>query len=173
MINRGEAISVYDYWQLNKQKLALQKAYHDRWSKTKGASGKVVDLLLTPVMPHTALPHRGCRWVGYTKVWNFLDYTALAFPFGICMKERDFTDPSYQPRNELDSWNWSQYDPVSMNGHPVGLQIVGRRFEEEKVLGAVQQLNTLINKWEKLKDVTQITRNKSTMWTEVFGAFSN
>ena len=31
-----------------------------------------------------------------------------------------------------------------MNGHPVGLQIVGRRFEEEKVLGVANVFEALL-----------------------------
>jgi amidase len=76
------------------------------------------------------------RWVGYTKVWNFLDYTALAFPAGVISAEMDpLPSVPYEPRNEIDAFNWGLYDPEIMDGHPIGLQIVGRRFEEEKVLG--------------------------------------
>ncbi|EPE36703.1 Amidase signature (AS) enzyme [Glarea lozoyensis ATCC 20868] len=137
LVNRGEAISVYEYWQLNKRKLAIQKAYLDKWNAIRGPkSGRVVDVLLTPTMPHAAVPHRACRWVGYTKVWNLLDYTALAFPVGVISKDLDASpEVGYEPRNEIDAFNWGLYDAETMDGHPVGLQIVGRRFEEEKVLG--------------------------------------
>lgn len=94
-----------------------------------------------PVMPHAAVRHRACKWVGYTKVWNLLDYTALVLPSGMVDRNVDppKDDPevvSYKPRNELDKWNWDLYDPELAHGMPVGLQIVGRRLEEEKVLGA-------------------------------------
>lgn len=94
-----------------------------------------------PVMPHAAVKHRTCKWVGYTKVWNLLDFTALVLPGGKVVKSVDpsIDDPavvSYEPRNELDKWNWSLYDPDLQDGMPVGLQVVGRRLEEEKVLGA-------------------------------------
>jgi hypothetical protein len=45
-------------------------------------------------------------------------------------------DKLYRPRNELDEWNWGLYDPLTMDGHPINLQIIGKRLEEEKVLGA-------------------------------------
>lgn len=51
----------------------------------------------------------------------------------------------YVPRNSNDAWNWERYDPETMDGHHVGLQIVGRRFEEEKVLGAAQQVEQLLD----------------------------
>ena len=147
LINRGQPISVYEYWQLNKRKTAVQKAYHEQWNSAKSPSGRPVDVLLTPTLPHTALPHRGCRWVGYTKVWNVLDYTALSFPAGKADKSLDGSfDQSYEPRNAHDAWNWQRYDAETMDGHPVGLQIVGRRFEEEKVLGAASLFEELLQK---------------------------
>jgi len=98
-------------------------------------------------MPHTALPHRCCRWVGYTKLFNFLDYTALSFPAGRASKDLDkkrSAASSCRPRNSHDAWNWDHYDIESMDRHNVGLQIVGRRFEEERVLGAAHQIQTLL-----------------------------
>ena len=146
LINRGKPISVFDYWQLNKRKIAAQRAYSDKWNKTIGpSSGRPVDVILMPTMPHTAVPHRTCRWVGYTKIWNFLDYTALVFPAGQVEAAKDVlpTEP-YQARNEYDTWNWKLYNPQTMDGHPVGLQIIGRRFEEEKVLGVASVIERLI-----------------------------
>ncbi|KAL7911410.1 amidase [Trichoderma velutinum] len=145
LINRAPSISVYDYWQLNKRKLAAQQAYHKMWSAVRSPSGRPVDILLVPTMPHTTVPHRSCRWVGYTKVFNFIDYVALSFPAGKACKDLDGGTPlKYAPRNPLDAWNWEQYDIDKMDGHHIGLQIVGRRLEEEKVLGAAQQIQHLI-----------------------------
>ncbi|KIW96782.1 uncharacterized protein Z519_02173 [Cladophialophora bantiana CBS 173.52] len=145
LINRGKAISVYEYWQLNNRKIKAQKAYNDKWNHAKGSvSGCNVDIILMPTMPHTAVPHRTCRWVGYTKVWNFLDYTALSFPAGTVEETDNIHTEGYEPRNDYDAWNWKLYDPVTMQGHPVGLQIVGRRFEEEKVLGAAAVIQKLL-----------------------------
>lgn len=125
--------------------MAAQQAYHKMWNNTRSKSGRQVDVLLVPTMPHTALPHRGCRWVGYTKLFNFLDYTALSFPAGKASKTVDAALPSdYVPRNAHDEWNWARYDHEAMDGHHVGLQIVGRRFEEEKVLGVAKQVESLL-----------------------------
>ncbi|KAG9239306.1 acetamidase [Amylocarpus encephaloides] len=148
LVNRGKPISVYEYWQLNKRKIAAQKAYLDKWNAVKGAeSGRVVDVLLTPVIPHVAVPHRMTRWVGYTKIWNVLDYTALSFPAGTVSVEKDpLPSTPFKPRSELDAFNWNLYDPATMDGHPVGLQIVGRRFEEEKVLAAAKVFEDVLGK---------------------------
>ncbi|GME48883.1 acetamidase [Neofusicoccum parvum] len=88
LVNRGQPISVYEYWQLNKLKHEQQKRYVDKWNTqclTEGADG-----------------------------------------------------------NELDKWNWNLYDPESMDGMPVGVQIVGRKLEEEKVLGAAKVVEAVL-----------------------------
>jgi amidase len=87
------------------------------------------------------------RWVGYSKIWNILDYTALAFPVSTVSKVLDpFPGAPYQPRNDQDAWNWGVYEPESMDGHPVGLQIVGRKLEEEKVLGVAAVFEKLLGR---------------------------
>lgn len=145
LVDRVAPISVYEYWQLNKRKIAAQQAYSKMWNCARSRSDRSVDLLLVPTMPHTATPHRTCHWVGYTKLFNFLDYTALAFPAGQASKDVDGHLPSgYIPRNTIDAQNWSQYNNETMDGHTVGLQLVGRRLEEEKVLGAAHQIQKLL-----------------------------
>ncbi|PYH48277.1 amino acid/polyamine transporter [Aspergillus saccharolyticus JOP 1030-1] len=143
LVNRGQAISVYDYWQLNKRKATLQKRYLDKWNATLAPSGKHVDILLAPTTPHPAIPHRSLRWVGYTKIWNFLDYPAVTFPVDRVRAEKDVLPTDYQPRNELDAWNWGLYDRKAMDGHPINLQVIGRKLEEEVVLGAASVVEAL------------------------------
>lgn len=119
LVNRGSPISVYEYWQLNKRKWEAQKSYLDRWNASTGLtkSGKMVDLLLTPVMPHVAVPHRGCGWVGYTKVWNVIDYTAGVVPnVGFVDREVDKKE-QYETRNDMDRWNWEMCMFHSPNYH--------------------------------------------------------
>lgn len=136
---------MYEYWQLNKQKTALQQAYNKKWNDARSPVGDPVDLLLSPTMPHAAVPHRTCRWLGYTKVWNALDYSALSFPAGAVRKDLDSgIDQDYTPRNDQDAWNWGLFDVEKMDGHPIGLQIIGRRFEEERVLGAARVIARLL-----------------------------
>ncbi|KNG85818.1 acetamidase [Aspergillus nomiae NRRL 13137] len=136
LVNRSQAISVYEYWQLNKQKVALQKKYLDKWNAIRSPSGKPVDILLAPTTPHPAVPHRRLRWVGYTKIWNLLDYPAVTFPVDEVRVAVDSVQKTYHPRNELDAWNWDLYDVKAMEGHPINVQVIGKKLNEEKVLGA-------------------------------------
>lgn len=145
LVNRGKPITVYEYWQLNKRKLAAQKKYLDQWNAARSPSGKPVDVLLSPTLPHTSVPHRKLRWVGYTKIWNFLDYPALSFPVDRVRAGQDqLPAEPYLPRNPLDEWNWNLYNADHMDGYPVSLQIIGKRLEEEKVLGAATAIETVL-----------------------------
>ncbi|XXG95131.1 hypothetical protein Hte_001391 [Hypoxylon texense] len=139
LVNKGQPISVYEYWQLNKRKVALQQAYLNKWNNIKSPkTGKQVDVVLMPPMPHTSVPHRSCRWVGYTKIWNVLDYTALVIPASKVSSVDKEAPWSHTPRNILDEHNlalWNQAGEKMVElGLPVGVQIVGRKLEEEKVL---------------------------------------
>ncbi|KAF1984471.1 acetamidase, partial [Aulographum hederae CBS 113979] len=139
---KGKALSVDQYWQLNRRRLAAQTAYLEKWNRTHSSTGACVDAILCPVMPHCAVAHGNCKWVGYTKVWNVLDYSALVLPGGLVDKNLDVKE-DYQPRNELDAWNWGLWDPDAMHGLPVGIQLVGRKLEEEKLLGIGNVLDSL------------------------------
>ncbi|KIW17130.1 hypothetical protein PV08_04321 [Exophiala spinifera] len=150
LVASSKPISVYDYWQLNKAKVQAQQAYNRKWNKAG------VDVLLSPVAAHTALPHRCFRYTGYTKVWNFLDYTALSFPLTRVSEDLDSNDingtstPTQGSSSELsnlfNTYNRQLYDLAAMNGLSVGVQIIGRRFEEEKVLGVAEVLQREVEK---------------------------
>ena len=172
LVDSSKPISVYEYWQLSRQKTEAREAYNDKWNDTAAQSGRTefpsqqqkllsrsVDVIISPVTPHVAVPHRSARWTGYTKVWNLLDYTALAVPFGTFSHDpcpdgslleihagvaRQNYAEHYVPRNALDKWNKDLYDPQLMNGLPIALQIIGRRFEEEKVLVVANVLEQLV-----------------------------
>lgn len=170
LVQSSKPISVYEYWQLNRRKTAAQEAYNQRWNTSmdigedNNDSSLCVDVLISPASPHTAVPHRSSRWTGYAKIWNFLDYTAMSFPFAqfggstsssigssrkFCItaseeERRDYLH-SYEPRNAIDKWVQDLYDPEKMQGLPIGIQIIGRRFQEEKVLGVARVLEELMS----------------------------
>lgn len=151
LVHRGKAISVYEYWQLNKRKRALQQAYLEKWNSTRAPdSDRPIDAIIMPVMPHAAVPHRQMRWVGYTKVWNLLDYTALVVPGGSVRAEDCNVAWNHEARNDLDAWNaklWTEgKEEMARIGFSVGVQIVGRRLEEEKVLAVGKVVDDLIKK---------------------------
>lgn len=147
LIDRGKALSVFEYWQLNRRKWELQQAYLKKWGSIRTSDGRPVDAILMPPMPHTAVPHGHCRWVGYTKVWNVLDYTALVIPGGHVSESDLEARWDFEARGETDEWClqlWKEKREMAALKLPVGLQIVGRKLEEEKVLGIGKVLGDLL-----------------------------
>jgi amidase len=165
----NKPLSVYQYWQLNRRKTLLQEAYNKKWSATAGP-GEVagdlpacVDVIISPVSAHTAVPHRSSRWTGYAKIWSFLDYTAMSFPFAkfgdsaelearsnkVNVAAFEETHRCYMedhaPRNEIDEWVKGIYNPETMEGLDIGIQIIGRRYHEEFVLGVASVLESLMS----------------------------
>ncbi|GKZ16489.1 hypothetical protein AbraCBS73388_000064 [Aspergillus brasiliensis] len=55
----------------------------------------------------------------------------------VVRKEVDVQPSGYEPRSDLDAWNWRLYDADAMHGYPVNLQVIGKTLQDEKVLGAV------------------------------------
>lgn len=150
LISRGKPISVYEYWQLNRRKWALQQAYLEKWDSIRTSDGRTVDAVLMPPMPHTAVPHRSCKWVGYTKVWNVLDYTALVVPGGAVCEEDVRAPWNFGPRGDIDDWSlrlWrDNKEDMARMKLPVGVQLVGRKLEEEKLLGVGKILDDLLRR---------------------------
>lgn len=162
-------LSVYQYWQLNRRKTLFQEAYNRKWTEaadpeeTAKSLPAYVDVIISPVSAHTAVPHRSSRWTGYAKIWSFLDYTAMSFPFAKFGGATDFEAGSKKinvtaseeirrcymedhiPRNEIDEWVKGLYNLKTMEGLDIGIQIIGRRYHEESVLGVASVLEKLMS----------------------------
>ncbi|KAL0576133.1 hypothetical protein V5O48_005851 [Marasmius crinis-equi] len=52
----------------------------------------------------------------------------------------------YYAANAASYTAYSVYDPIGMHGLPVGIQVVGRQLEEERVLGAMKVVDDAIKK---------------------------
>lgn len=79
-----------------------------------------------------------------------MDWSALTFPMGVA--EPDSIDVNaepgdgraswakFEPKNESERFNKAQYDPEVVRGQPVGVQIVGGRYGEEKCVSVAKAL---------------------------------
>ncbi|KAJ6256833.1 hypothetical protein Dda_8701 [Drechslerella dactyloides] len=126
--------SIDDVWRLTGERDAFRQRYLARWLQ----SG--IDVLLCPVGPGVAPRLGTARYWGYTSLWNLLDYPAAVFPVGR-VGERDRGEWAYPQDGgglrEQDSANMKLWDPEYYMDAPISLQLVGRRFDDEKVLEAV------------------------------------
>ncbi|KXJ86905.1 amidase [Microdochium bolleyi] len=140
LIQTWRAKSAYENWQL----VAKREAYRTQWFEWWNAVD--VDFLLvppnaTPAVPHEAM-HDAVASCGYTFLFNLLDYTAGVIPVTHVDKALDKLPGSFDIRklNGVAQGAYKHYDAEDMHGLPVGVQIVGRRLEEEKVLAIMKRV---------------------------------
>lgn len=128
----AKEVGVYDLWQLQKEKATILKEWLDAYNSTG------IDALLLPVAPYVAPQHGGFTHIGYTGLFNLLDYSAATFQTGLKGdKAVDVYSDEKEALNPLDKATREAYSAEEIDGVPIGLQLVGRRLEEEKVLGMV------------------------------------
>lgn len=148
--------------QLQFEKAKYERAYLNQWTD----SG--VDALIMPVTPWVGYPPntwvKSHQYVGYTSVWNFVNYAALTMPVTTVSREHDQIDESWRrhvPRNASDEFNHKQCKSWllgdsrqflmihtdnldSVEGLPVGVQVVGGKFGEEKCIAVAKVIESLL-----------------------------
>ncbi|KAI4241118.1 MAG: hypothetical protein L6R40_004757 [Gallowayella cf. fulva] len=128
-----DPLPLLEYQDLTLEGKAYNEAYSDYWNSTDNEDGRMVDAFVMPVAPHAAVISGKYYHNAYTESINLLDYSAVVIPVTTADKSLDKFDHDYEPLNEKDRKNWEAYDPETYDGAPVGLQIVARKWEEEKV----------------------------------------
>ncbi|KAI4747076.1 acetamidase [Aureobasidium sp. EXF-12298] len=127
--SEAQEIGVHAMWQLQAQRTKLCKEYLDRWTQAG------LDGILCPTTPFASVEHGKFKHVGYTGVFNILDYSAVSFPCGIeADKQLDKAESGTKPLSQVDAQIQAEYNAEAVHGMPVSLQLVANRLEEEKVL---------------------------------------
>ncbi|KAI5924996.1 amidase [Camillea tinctor] len=128
MYEEAREIGALEYWQLHLDRQAYQKRYLDRWL----AAG--IDAILCPTTPYSSVENGKFKHVGYTGVYNVLDYSCISFPTGITVdKSVDVAlGDTYKPLTEEDRQIQAEYNADAVHGMPISLQLVAQRLEEEK-----------------------------------------
>lgn len=134
-------LTVEEIWHWTVKRETYKTQYAKIWNETATRSSVtgelegMVDVILCPVGPGAAPPLDCARYWGYTTQWNLLDYPALIFPVTKVDPTIDVIDQDYVPMNEKDKYNHELWNsgPEKYKGAPISLQLVGRRYEDEKV----------------------------------------
>ncbi|KAL2841043.1 amidase signature domain-containing protein [Aspergillus pseudoustus] len=117
----------------------ILRAMHEAWNDGGG-----IDALLWVTAPHTAVPFDKYTYLGFTGLFNLIDWPAMALPLGLFAdKEIDRKTP-VKPLSPLDAEIQELYDLDMFHGLPLSVQLVGRRFEDEKLLGVSQVVHDII-----------------------------
>jgi amidase len=108
----AKELGVHDMWQLHTARTNLCKEYLDRWNESGIDALLCKNLfswhmppcfLLTsctgPTSPYASIEHGNFKYVGYTGVFNILDYSAASFPTGLCAHEEHDSAHDGEPLN--------------------------------------------------------------------------
>ncbi|KAI9652013.1 MAG: hypothetical protein M1831_007254 [Alyxoria varia] len=128
-----DPMPVDKYQDLTIEGRQYEEAYYDYWNSTGEDDGQIADAVIMPVAPHAAVIPGKYYHTAYTEAINLMDYTSTVIPVTKADADLDEFDDSYKPLNDTDARNWNAYDPEVYSGAPVGVQVVGRKYEEEKV----------------------------------------
>ncbi|KAG5929475.1 hypothetical protein E4U42_005739 [Claviceps africana] len=129
-----------EYWELIYRREAYKRRWWEYWEATE------LDFVLAPPNATPAVPHDGMHDAvsscGYTFLFNLVDYSAGVIPVTHVDKIKDQMPPDFHVKklNGIARGAYKLYDANDMHGLPVGVQIIGRRLEEEKVLALMERV---------------------------------
>ncbi|GKT51991.1 putative amidase [Colletotrichum spaethianum] len=129
-----------EVWALKAERNEYRQQYNDHWLATAAPDGHAVDAILSPVSPGAAPPHGASKYWLYTSQWNLLEYPAVCFPVTTVDPAKDVKDCGYVPKNPRDKYQHDHYDPKTYVDAPIGLQIITRKFEDEKCLAILEAI---------------------------------
>ncbi|KAF2021962.1 amidase [Aaosphaeria arxii CBS 175.79] len=121
--------TVNSMWDWIKKRDVYRGEYAQLW--------RDVDVLLCPAGPSAAPLIGTAKYYGYSSQWNLLDYPAVVAPVTKVDPKIDTADPNYQPRNVKDKENHELYNAQEYEAAPVSIQLVAKRFQDEKLIEAM------------------------------------
>ncbi|KAG5967903.1 hypothetical protein E4U57_007982 [Claviceps arundinis] len=147
-------ITTTEYWQLCYRREVYKRKWWEYWKATK------LDFILSPPNATPAIPHGGMHDAvsscGYTFTFNLLDYSAGVIPVTHVDKTKDQLPAGFNIKklNGIAQGAYKLYDATEMHGLPVGVQIIGQRLEEEKVLALMERVEDALGEGKfRLLDV--------------------
>jgi len=149
----GGERSAIQQWQLVARREAYKGRFFEWWDAQNEAPGAGLDAILCPVNALPATPHDAmgtAAWAcGYTFLFNLLDYTAGVIPMTKVDRAKDNLPETFElaKMNGIAKGIYRYYDVEEMHGLPVGVQVVGRRLEEEKVLSIMERVEGALERW--------------------------
>ncbi|KKZ66928.1 hypothetical protein EMCG_07424 [[Emmonsia] crescens] len=131
---------------INIAKREYQKQYLEYWNSTAEltGTGRPVDCFFCPAAPFPAARRGKTNYVNYTIFVNVLDYSSIVIPVTLADRAVDIVDASYTPLNDTDKTIHDEYDAEIYDGAHVGLQLVGRRFQEEKLIALAEYVGEAV-----------------------------
>ncbi|KAF2197084.1 amidase signature enzyme [Delitschia confertaspora ATCC 74209] len=139
--------SAYEHWKLVGRREAYKASWFTWWTEEAKMDAMVTVPNATPAVPHDGMKD-AVSSCNYTFLFNLLDYTAGIVPVTHVDPQADALPPSFSIKklNGVARGAYKHYDAVKMAGLPVGVQVVGRRLEEEKVLAVMERVEDALDR---------------------------
>lgn len=144
-LNYGDGAKVYpvsENRKLNYTRDCLRQEYLEFMNENN------IDFIISPTYNNVAPKlEQAYNW-SYTALWNILDFPTLVFQTGLKVDPSQDQWPEshkdYKYRSALEELELLDYKPESYKDAPIGLQLTGRRYEDEEVVAAGKALVQLI-----------------------------
>jgi amidase len=140
--------TVQEYWDVVHERNVFRKTFLDAWNAAD------MDFVVAPGFGIPAVPHNlsvhATAAGSYTVLYNVLNYPSGVLPVGTVLPIDTCDDNT--------SWNGTEhveyserelrkaYDVDAMKNAPLGVQLVGRPYEEERVLAFMEHVQHLLQK---------------------------
>ncbi|EUC62870.1 glutamyl-tRNA(Gln) amidotransferase subunit A [Rhizoctonia solani AG-3 Rhs1AP] len=148
LAEKGTALTLAETYATNLERDLFRRRALEHWNDTaaQSKSGRPVDAVLCPASYTLAPLHRTAGWVGYSTYWNLLDLPQVAFPVGSPFDASSWEPRAapLPPRNPLEAIFQEHWDPKKFDGAPVGVTLVGRRWQEERLLSILKQVEDAV-----------------------------
>lgn len=136
-LNYGDAksYSVSQNRELNSIRDSLKQEYLEFMNENN------IDFIISPAYNNVAPKLEEVYNWSYTSLWNILDFPTLVFQTGLFVdSEKDQWSEehlqNFKFRSNLEELELEDYSPERYQNAPIGLQITGRRFNDEEVVAA-------------------------------------
>ncbi|KAJ6602563.1 amidase signature domain-containing protein [Mycena vulgaris] len=129
--------TVYEAWNLVGDLRNYTAYYREQWLLTANttSTGRPFDGLIMPATSFVAKERGSAYAYGYQNLSPFLDLSTGVFPVTRVNSSIDVVNASFVPLTDSDATNQALYDdPTRWENAPVGLQVIGQRLEEEKIV---------------------------------------
>ncbi|KAF8817567.1 amidase [Phlegmacium glaucopus] len=146
--------SVHDYWKLISEKNAYTKRFYETVLDKHG-----FDSIIAPVQALPQVPHGGCNNYSAlaiaTILYNVLDLPTGCIPVTRVDPAKDMLTDDWMtgaghgsPVFEAGIYHGKTplYNPEATKGMPVNIQVVGRKWEDEKVLAIMNVVDEALGK---------------------------
>ncbi|KAF4507495.1 hypothetical protein G6O67_003987 [Ophiocordyceps sinensis] len=140
--------STQEYWALIARREAYKRGWFDMWDRA-GLDFIIAPPNATPAVPHNGM-HDAVSSCAYTFLFNLIDYSAGVIPVTHVDRAKDGLPRDFHVAklNGIARGAYKLYDADEMHGLPVGVQVIGRRLEEEKVLTLMERVEDALGDYK-------------------------